>query len=88
MSGIETRSISPSVRCVIREDGAVLLDIESGLMYSVNGVGGLIWEKLSQGIDLEEIAVSLAAQFGIAIEESRQDVQTFVNDLIHNRLLV
>lgn len=80
-------SIPPSVRCVVQEDGAVLLNIESGLMYSVNHVGSLIWKKLDEGSTVEEIAVFISGHCGIPIDDSRQDVQMFVNDLMRNRLV-
>ena len=38
--------IAPSVRETASEDGAVLLDIEQGICFSLNPVGLKIWELL------------------------------------------
>jgi len=51
--------ISPEVRATYSEDGAVLLDINKGLCYSLDGVAALLWvtiEGSSAGISLEGIA--------------------------------
>src|ERR1700722_84240 len=37
-------NISPGVRATCNQDGAVLLDIDHGLCYSLNAVGGRIWQ--------------------------------------------
>src|SRR2546423_7552409 len=41
--------LSENVRETITQDGAVLLDIEQGLCFSMNPVGARIWEMLKQG---------------------------------------
>ena len=87
MSSINIPSIPSSIRWTIQKDGAVLLNVESGLMYSVNEVGSLIWERLSQGVGLDEIATSIADGFGISIEDARNDVRSFVGDLLLKRLI-
>ena len=42
--------IAPGVRETASEDGAVLLDIEQGICFSLNPVGLKIWELLEEAL--------------------------------------
>lgn len=64
-----------------------LLDMnQTGVSYkrpmSMNETGASIWKRLEEGQSMEQIAVSLSAEYGIDKEEARQDVLEFVNQLI------
>ena len=58
--------VSPDVRAAINEDGAVLLDIDRGLCYSLNAVGGKVWQVLEAGhghSGVDDIVETLAREF-------------------------
>src|SRR2546429_5223951 len=40
--------VSPDVRSTYSEDGAVLLDIQKGLCYSLNPVAARVWSTVEQ----------------------------------------
>ena len=48
--------IAPGVRETASEDGAVLLDIEQGICFSLNPVGLKIWELLKKHYSVDQIA--------------------------------
>ena len=80
--------LSESVRETISQDGAVLLDIEQGLCFSMNPVGAKIWEMLKQGYPLAAIVDSLEKEFeGVSRSQLEIDVVDFLNDL-HQRHLI
>jgi len=55
--------VAKGVRETVNQDGAVLLDIEQGLCFSLNPVGTRIWEMIKDGRSVDEIADALEEEF-------------------------
>jgi hypothetical protein len=85
--GFENISISPRVKQTESEDGAVLLDIEQGICFSLNAVGLKIWEKLRRQSPIGQIADSLAQEFHIPRDQIMADVCDFVAQLESKHLI-
>lgn len=85
----ESRSwcTSSSVRITETQDGAVVLDVEQGLCFSVNSIGVLIWTRLVNGCELEQIAQHIAAVFKISLEQARNDTEEFLQVLFEKQLV-
>jgi hypothetical protein len=81
--------VSPDVRSAYSEDGAVLLDIDKGLCYSLNVVGSRIWVTIesSPGIHLEAIVDALQTHFQISRQELRTDTTEYLNSLLQKGLV-
>lgn len=80
-------TIAPCVRETASEDGAVLLDIEQGICFSLNPVGLRIWELLKRRYSLEQIADSLAQDFSLPRDQLRSDAAEFIAALETKRLI-
>lgn len=80
--------ISEHVRTTITQDGAVLMNIKGGDMVTLNPIGSIIWQQLSEGRSPEGIALCLAADFGISREQALTDVNEFVQQLEAQQLLL
>lgn len=76
-----TVEILPSVRSMVTEDGAVLLDIRQGLMFTLNPTGGVIWSLIQRGLRRAEIIGEVCARFGISEEEADTDLSAFLAGL-------
>ena len=79
--------IAPGVRETASEDGAVLLDIEQGICFSLNPVGLKIWELLKTHHSVDEIADDLAQDFPIPRSQLLSDVVEFLQTLEAKRLI-
>ena len=79
--------IAPGVRETASEDGAVLLDIEQGICFSLNPVGLKIWELLKTHHSVDEIADDLAQDFPISRSQILSDVVEFLQSLEAKRLI-
>jgi hypothetical protein len=79
---------STAVKASASNDGLILLDVDGGLVLSSNAVGACIWRSIEQQRSTEDIAQQLAEQYAIALDRARQDVQTFVSDLLDRGLVV
>jgi len=79
--------IAPGVRETASEDGAVLLDIEQGICFSLNPVGLKIWELLKTRHSVDEIADDLALDFPVSRSQLLSDVVEFLQSLEAKRLI-
>jgi len=80
-------TISNTIRSTRTPDGAILLDVERGQMFSVNVVGSKILELLSTGCDERQIADQVSATCGVDIDMVRADVHEFLEALSRQRIL-
>lgn len=83
MESIDGREIliPAGIRETRSQDGAVLLDIEQGICFSLNPVGLKIWELLKQGQSLDKVADTLANQFPVPRQQILADTQEFISAL-------
>lgn len=80
-------TIGSGVREVTSEDGAVLLDVEQGICFSLNPVGLKIWELLKKKFSLDQIVDTLGAEFTVPREQLRSDALEFIEALQAKHLL-
>jgi hypothetical protein len=78
---------SNSVKETENQDGAVLLDIQQGLCFSINPIGSKIWNMMKQEQSFDDIVDNLAAEFSIPKEQIRDDVREFATLLYQKGLL-
>jgi hypothetical protein len=80
-------TIAPGVREAASEDGAVLLDIEQGICFSLNPVGLRIWELLKKRYSLDQIADALAQEFSVPRSQLLTDASEFIEALESKNLI-
>jgi len=80
-------AIAPGVREVASEDGAVLLDVEQGVCFSLNPVGLKIWELLKKGCSVEQIADALGQEFPVSRPQLASDASEFIAALEAKQLI-
>jgi len=73
--------IREQVRSTAHEDGGVLLDLEQGKYFSLNGLGAEIWKKLEAGAALSDIQDHLQSTYAAPPDRIRQDLHRFVQRL-------
>ena len=69
------------------DDETVLLDLESGMYFGLDGVGQRIWECIRDGQTLGEIAALIAAEYEVDEHTAFADLVEFVTDLVERGLL-
>jgi hypothetical protein len=84
---LENISIPSRVKQTESEDGAVLLDIEQGICFSLNVVGLKIWEMLKRQCPIGQIADSLEQEFHIPRAQIIADICDFVAQLESKHLI-
>jgi Coenzyme PQQ synthesis protein D (PqqD) len=79
--------VAQGVRETVNQDGAVLLDIEQGLCFSLNPVGTRIWEMLKDGRSVDEISDALEQEFHVPRTQLLSDISDFLEQLAKMRLV-
>ncbi len=73
--------ISSSTRLVNTVDGAVVMEIKSGLMFTSDPVGGRILELLKQSASDDQIIDTVSRECEVSSEIVRSDFITFMSQL-------
>lgn len=80
--------IPGSVKEIENQDGAMLLDIEQGVCFSLTPVASRIWQLLKAHCELEQIADIIAAEFTAPRDLVERDLSEFLDSLRRRRLLL
>jgi hypothetical protein len=81
-------SIPPQVMSRLVDDDTVLLDLESGMYFGLDGVGKRIWDSVAEGCSIGKIAAIITAEFEVDEARAQADVVAFASDLVERGLLV
>jgi hypothetical protein len=85
---LDTRlSVPPQVMSRLVGDETVLLDLESGMYFGLEGVGQRVWELIGEDLALREIVAIIVSEYEIEQSEAQADVIAFVHDLVERGLL-
>lgn len=79
--------LSPSVVEAALDDEMVLLNVESGLYFGLDGLGTAIWTMVSEGMDEDAIVTRIVAEYDVARAQAEGDVCDFLR-LLENRGLL
>jgi len=75
------------LRSIVDHDGAVILDIEHNSATPLNSTGAYIWQRLEQGMLVDDIVAQLARETNTEIEVVAADVVRFLEKLKSRHLL-
>ena len=85
---LDTRlSVPPQIMSRLVGDETVLLDLESGMYFGLDGVGKRIWESIGEGLTLAQIAAVIVSEYEVEEDEARADVIEFARNLVERGLL-
>lgn len=62
-------------------DETVLLDLDDGTYYGLNGVGAQLWESLDEPTTVASLERETATAFDVDREACRADIRAFLVDL-------
>ena len=81
------RDSSTHLRTITNQDGAAILDIPRHQITTLNSTGGFIWERLQQGLSVEQAIRDLATESDTAPATVEKDVHSFLEQLRSKQLL-
>lgn len=79
--------IPAHLHSVVDPDGAAILDIDRGLISTLNPTGAYVWQALQRGEAVETIVTNLARETGEQATTVERDVRDFIGRLKEQHLL-
>jgi coenzyme PQQ synthesis protein D (PqqD) len=67
---------------------AIIINLANGIYYSMDKVGGLIWEMLAATHSLEEVTTAVLARYDVSREQAQTDVERLAAELLQENLLL
>jgi hypothetical protein len=67
---------------------AIIINLASGMYYSLDKTGALVWMLIGDGYSPEECADVLGGRFSVPVDRVREDVDRLVNDLVAQNLVL
>ena len=81
-------TIPPQVMSRLVGDETVLLDLASGMYFGIDGVGRRIWESVAAGMNCGDIALAIASEYDVELDQARDDVLEFLSSLAERGLVL
>ena len=66
----------------------VMMDLEKGHYFMLNGVGSDIWDLIENPISIKMIIEELMKQYEVGYEECEKEVKDFLHNLHHANLVM
>ena len=79
---------SQDVAAKVISGETILINLTSGIYFSMDGAGTTIWQLLEGGHSLEQVARAVSATYGVASERVRSDVLRLAAELVDAGLIV
>lgn len=76
------------VAAKVMDGEAILINLSNGIYYSMDKVGGLIWEMVETKRSLGDIAAGVAARYEVPLEQAQSDSERLLQELIDENLVV
>lgn len=86
--GTEARfACDPEVVGKVIDGEAIIINLSSGMYYSADEVGGLIWTLFESGHSIGEVAGHVAAHYQVDADQARADIERIAVRLIEEGLV-
>jgi hypothetical protein len=80
---VATRSL---VSSDLGQGERIILSIDRGLYFGVEGVGSFIWDLIQDPVSIADVRSAVVSEYDVDPARAGEDVSRFVGDLISNDL--
>jgi hypothetical protein len=90
MLGLQSR-LRPNeeeVAAKVMDGEAILINLSNGIYYSMDKVGGVVWELIEKRYSLEEIREAISGRYEVSPEQAQADVERLANELLQENLVL
>jgi hypothetical protein len=75
------------VAAKVMDGEAIIINLANGMYYSMDQVGGLIWELIDEGRSVAEIASAISRSYDVPAARASADVERLATDLLEEKLV-
>ncbi|MEN3974480.1 PqqD family protein [Emcibacter sp. SYSU 3D8] len=78
----------PDVTAKVMDGEAVIIHLGTGVYYSMDGVGCLVWDGIASGHEIGAVIDAVAAQYALDRNTAEADIARLVGELVAAELIV
>lgn len=82
------RSNPRALVTALPDGSAVLLELDSGVYYSLNRTGQFIFSNVGQGATIGQLVEAMTARFEVDASTAEADLRALLDELVANRLVL
>ena len=71
----------------VMEGEAIIINLSNGIYYSLDGVGGTVWQMIELGYSIEEMIQTISVHHKISSEQVKLDLEKLVEEMIQENLI-
>jgi hypothetical protein len=75
------------VAAKVMDGEAIIINLANGIYYSMDKVGGMIWEMIEGKHSLEEIITTTVARYDASPEQVQTDIERLADELLRENLV-
>ncbi len=72
----------------VMDGEAIMINLATGIYYSMDKVGGIIWEGIEQEQRLDQILQAVVTVYEVSEEQATKDLESLVSQLLEENLIV
>jgi len=76
-----------NIECQQFDQESILLNIQTGIYFRLNELGGYIWPLLDGEHSIREIITSIVAEFDVSADTAEKDFLHFMDELLKEELV-
>jgi hypothetical protein len=66
---------------------AIIIRVSDGVYYSMDKIGGFLWDQIARHSSADQLAESLVARYEVSLDQARADVASLLAQLVEERLV-
>ena len=66
---------------------AIIINFSNGIYYSLDGVGGVVWEMIEKGYSLEDMITAISSHYEVSPETVKTDLENLQGELVQENLV-
>lgn len=70
------------------DDGVAVLDLRSNIYFTLDEVGGTIWDCLVDGADRDALVQTVVKEYDVTADVCQPDIEVLLKNLIEHDLIV
>jgi len=76
------------VAAKVLDGEAIIINLSNGMYYSMDKVGGLLWEMIEGGHSLQEIIGAIVSRYDVSDKQAQADVERLAGELKQENLVI
>ena len=76
------------VAATVMDGEAIMINLSNGIYYSMDKVGGLIWEMIEGRHSLGEMVTAITARYDVSLNQAQADIERLAAELVQENLVM